>query len=212
MNTALRNQARRLANAVALVLTSTLWLVVLAFDSHRNEQWFLSCAQLLSLVPGLVGVFLRRGYYRMTLEQCGIDAHIEFGTWFAHREASVGNGVYIGGRCTMGMVEICDHTLIGSNVDILSGGQQHSFDDHGRPMAAQGGRFQKISVGRDCWLGNSTVVLADVGEHSVIGAGSVVVKSIPAWSVAVGNPARVIRERLTSPELEPQESVSCTGS
>lgn len=211
MNRAFRHQLRRPANTIALVLTSPLWLVVRVSRPHRHEQWFLSCAQLLSLVPGLVGVFLRRAFYRMTLERCAVNAHIEFGTWFAHREASIGDGVYIGGRCTLGMVEIGDHTLIGSNVDILSGGRQHAFDDSGRPVSAQGGSFRRVSIGRDCWLGNSTVVLADVGEHCVVGAGSVVVKSVPAWSIVVGNPARVIRERRTSGEPETQDSVSCTG-
>ncbi len=212
MNTAFRNQARRLANAVALVLTSPLWLAVLAFGFHRNQLWFLSCAQFLSLIPGLIGVYLRRGYYRMTLAQCADDAHIEFGTWFAHRQASVGKGVYIGGRCTLGMVEIGDHSLLGSNVDILSGGQQHAFADTDRPMSAQGGRFRTVSIGRDCWLGNSTVVLADIGEHCIVGAGSVVVKAIPAWSISVGNPARVVCERRSTAGRKTQDSVSCTGS
>lgn len=212
MKRVVRNQLRRLANAVALALTSPLWLIVLSFGPHCNEQWFVSCGQLLSLIPGRVGVFSRRGFYRMVLEQCGSDAYIEFGTWFAHRQASLGKGVYIGGRCTLGMVSIGDHTLIGSNVDVLSGGQQHAFENGSQPMAAQGGRFRRVSIGRDCWLGNSSVIMSDVAEHCVIGAGSVVVKPIPGWSIAVGNPARVIRSRLSLCDPTHEDAVPCTGS
>jgi acetyltransferase-like isoleucine patch superfamily enzyme len=48
-------------------------------------------------------------------------------------------------------------------------------------------------VGADCWIGASAVVMAAVGDRSTIGAGAIVVKEIPPDSVAVGNPARVIR-------------------
>lgn len=52
-----------------------------------------------------------------------------------------------------------------------------------------------ISIGADCWIGGSVTVLPGVtiGEGCTVGAGSVVTKDIPARSVAVGNPARVIK-------------------
>ncbi|MDR0871429.1 MAG: hypothetical protein LBN39_11620 [Planctomycetaceae bacterium] len=50
-----------------------------------------------------------------------------------------------------------------------------------------------ISIGENVWVGNDTVVCADVGDNSIIGAGAVAVKPIPPNSVAVGNPARVIK-------------------
>jgi acetyltransferase-like isoleucine patch superfamily enzyme len=54
-----------------------------------------------------------------------------------------------------------------------------------------------MTIGRDCYLGMnvSVVYSADIGEGSVIGAGSVVVKTIPPFSVAVGVPAKVMRKR-----------------
>ena len=48
-------------------------------------------------------------------------------------------------------------------------------------------------IGARCWVGAAAIVMANVGDGSTIGAGSVVVKEIPAGSTAVGNPARVIR-------------------
>ncbi len=89
------------------------------------------------------------------------------------------------------MCDIGDDVLIGSNVDILSGRHQHHSDDPDRPRCEQGGTFTKVRIGRDAWIGNSAVIMADVGEHSVIGAGSVLVKPIPPQTVAVGNPAVV---------------------
>ena len=131
----------------------------------------------------------------MTLNSCGKDCFIEFGTWFSHRDVDVGSKVYIGARCIIGMAEIGDNVLIGSNVDILSGKNQHEFENLDRPINEQGGTFETIRIGEDCWIGNRSIVIADIGSGSVIGAGSVVVNEVPTLSVAVGNPARVISSR-----------------
>jgi len=55
---------------------------------------------------------------------------------------------------------------------------------------------KQISIADDVWIGANCVVTAGVtiGKHAVIGAGSVVTKDIPPFSVAVGNPARVIKK------------------
>lgn len=54
----------------------------------------------------------------------------------------------------------------------------------------------KVIIGDNCWIGGNTVICPGVhiGDHVVIGAGSVVTKDIPEWSVAAGNPCRVIRK------------------
>jgi acetyltransferase-like isoleucine patch superfamily enzyme len=54
------------------------------------------------------------------------------------------------------------------------------------------GTLARVTIGADCWLGAGTLVMASVGERSTIGAGSVVVHVIPAGSIAVGAPARVV--------------------
>jgi acetyltransferase-like isoleucine patch superfamily enzyme len=197
---------RAMIVTISAMLTSPCWL--LARCQQRltgGEGIFAGSSELLSLVPGLPGVYLRRGFYRMALEACSMDCHIGFGTTFAHPHARVGRGVYVGNRCTLGTVTLSDHATIGSNVDILSGRRQHAFDRLDAPIQEQGGAFKRVHIGRNCWIGNSAVVMAEVGDDCVIGAGSVVVKPIPPRSVAVGNPAAVKHGRTShyeSPRVE----------
>jgi acetyltransferase-like isoleucine patch superfamily enzyme len=177
-----------------------LWLLAwLEATALTGDGIFKSCSELLSLVPGKPGIFLRRGFYRMSLEACASDCHIGFGTILAHPQVRIGSGVYIGHRCSLGKVTIEDDVAIGSNVDILSGRHQHGFSNVHRPIREQGGVFQAIRIGRNVWVGNSAVVMADVGDDCVIGAGSVVVRPIPSRSVAAGNPAMVKKSRDETP-------------
>jgi len=153
---------------------------------------FVSMAQLFSLVPGKIGIFTRNAFYSLCLVECGDDVSIGFGTIFSHYDVKIGTGVYIGANCTIGIVTIGDGTMIGSNVDILSGQKQHRRDDNGRLLGSEHGIFQRLHVGRNSWIGNSSVILADVGENCTIGAGSVVTKPVESDSTVVGNPAKPI--------------------
>lgn len=178
------------------VLLAPLWLPAWVEKRLRlGEAVFTFGAELLSLAPGKPGIFLRRSFYRMTLDRCATDCHIGFGTTFAHPDAEVHPGVMVGSRCTVGRAVLERDATVGSNVDILSGRHQHHFGRTDVPIQGQGGRFRRVRVGRNTWVGNSAVVMADVGAHCVIGAGAVVVKPIPPCSVAVGNPALVTKTR-----------------
>ena len=87
-----------------------------------------------------------------------------------------------------------EHVLLARNVYISDHG--HAYEDISRPIMAQGiSRPAPVRIGRHTWLGQNVVVLPGVtiGEHCVIGANSVVRNSIPAFSVAVGIPARVVK-------------------
>jgi acetyltransferase-like isoleucine patch superfamily enzyme len=76
-------------------------------------------------------------------------------------------------------------------VQILSGGQQHQRDAQGR-LTDEGRKFVEVTIGEQCWIGASAVVLADVGDGSTVAAGAVVVKPVAPGTVAVGNPARAL--------------------
>ena len=85
-----------------------------------------------------------------------------------------------------------DYTMIEPNVTIATAG--HPISPRLRERVYQ--YNVPVHIGRNCWIGAGAVILPGVtiGDHSVIGAGSVVTKDIPAGVVAVGNPCRVLRE------------------
>ena len=159
----------------------------------RSETIYLFWAQLFACFPGLPGDYLRIAYYRLTLEECSLDSRIQFGSFFAHPQARVSRGVYIGSYCVLGRTSIGERTQIASAVQILSGGKQHGRDSEGRMEGAEKGIFDSVGIGADCWIGAGAIVMAAVGAGSTVGAGSVVTKPLPPGVVAVGSPARVIR-------------------
>ena len=111
---------------------------------------------------------------------------------------TIKDNVYIGtGTTLFGHVglEIGEYSLLAQNITITP--YSHIFEDADIEIIKQVGHTRKVSIGRDCYLGMNVCGLysADIGEGSVIGSGSVVVKTVPPYSVAVGNPARIIRSR-----------------
>jgi virginiamycin A acetyltransferase len=165
----------------------------------RIETVYIIFAQGCALMPGIIGDYLRVGYYRLTLLECSFESRIQFGSFFAHPQARVGRKVYIGSYCVLGRTAIGDRTQIASLVQIPSGRRQHARDSEGRILGAQGEAFEQVNIGADCWIGAGAIVMAEVGDGSTIGAGSIVTKPIPRGSVAVGNPAQVIK---TAPLVE----------
>lgn len=85
--------------------------------------------------------------------------------------------------------------MIGTYAMITGGKNQHRFDSRDMPIRLQGGEFNPVTIGRDCWIGNGAIIMADLGEGCIIAAGSVVTKSIPPYSIAAGVPAKVIGAR-----------------
>ena len=106
--------------------------------------------------------------------------------------------VYIGPYSCVagpGPVKIGKSCLISSHSGIY--GNNHNFADPTHLIREQGITFKGITIEDDCWLGTGVKVLdgVTIGKGSVIGAGAVVTKDIPAYSIAVGVPAKVISHR-----------------
>ncbi|MDZ7639317.1 MAG: DapH/DapD/GlmU-related protein [Bryobacterales bacterium] len=176
-----------MALSMAVVLPSAL---LSAFG--RNLVVYQFFAHLHALIPGLPGDYLRAAYYRWTLEGFGNDSRIQFGSYFAHPEARVGRGVYIGVMNIFGRTTIGDECQIASAVQILSGNRQHRRREDGSLSGSEDGAFEMVSIGKGCWIGAGAIVMADIGENTTVGAGSVVTKALPPNCTAVGSPARVV--------------------
>lgn len=112
----------------------------------------------------------------------------------------IGDGCYIGFNFTAladarGKIIIGNNVLFASNIIITN-------EDHGinpeieDSYMEQELSYKDVQIDDECWIGEKVCILPGVhiGKKSIIGAGSVVTKSIPDYSIAVGNPARVIKK------------------
>ena len=111
------------------------------------------------------------------------------------KHVHLGNNVYFNFNATLvddTHIYIGDYTMLGPNVVIATAG--HPILPELREKALQ--YNLPVHIGKNCWLGAGVIILPGVtiGDNTVIGAGSVVTKDIPANVVAVGNPCKVLRE------------------
>jgi acetyltransferase-like isoleucine patch superfamily enzyme len=93
----------------------------------------------------------------------------------------------------IGCASIGARTQIASGVQILSGRYQHTRDAGGGISGADEGVFTMVQIGADCWIGAGAIVMADIGDGATVGAGAVVLRPVPPHSVAVGNPAHIVK-------------------
>jgi acetyltransferase-like isoleucine patch superfamily enzyme len=191
---------KAVANTLALLLVLPCYLAFrLGGLVLGRQKAFPGWSQAFSLLPGLTGVYLRAAFYRLVFPRCGRDACLSFGTVFSHPTAEVGQRVYTGLFCCLGDVTLEDDVLLGSHVSVMNGGGQHGIERLDIPIREQPGEWPRVTIGKDTWIGDRAIVLANVGKHCVIGAGSVVNKPIPDYAIAVGVPAKVLRYRTGAP-------------
>ncbi len=102
----------------------------------------------------------------------------DFCVFYGHGGLTIGNDV-----------RIATHTVIVA--------ADHNFSDPDRLIREQGVEAKPITIGDDVWIGANACILGgvEIGRGSVIGAGSVVTQSVPPMSIAVGNPAKVVKQR-----------------
>lgn len=186
----LRLILKRFVQAVFLGLVCPLALLC---GFGRILVLYTLLAHLSALVPGIIGNYWRAAFYKMTLEHCSIDVVIAFGSFFSRRQATLDPNVSIGSYCIVGRAKIGARTQISSHVEIPGGRLQHSRDVQGRLSSSVDVEGDQVMIGADCWIGASAVIMANVGPRTTIGAGSVVVRDIPAGVIAVGAPAKPIK-------------------
>jgi acetyltransferase-like isoleucine patch superfamily enzyme len=142
-------------------------------------------------------VHARKGYGRLIL---GKWVHLGAGTALRCHEGTL----TLADKCNLARdislncyldVEIGDSALIADDVYISD--FDHRFDDLTRTIKDQGIVKSRVRIERDVWLGTKVTVCRGVviGEGTIVGANAVVTRDLPAFSVAVGVPARVIKDR-----------------
>jgi virginiamycin A acetyltransferase len=197
----------KLSQLIALPFVMTCWLESLL--SKQVEVIFVFWTNIFAFLPGLPGVFLRRGFYSLTLQQCSLDSHIGFGTLFSHRNSAIEDNVYIGNYCLIGSAHIGENSLIGSRSSLLSGNGQHIHNDEtGTWGAFSTDNIKQIQIGKNVWLGEAAIVMADIGEGCQIAAGTVISTDTNSYVMLAGNPARFIKRLPLPIVLQDQASTS----
>ncbi len=139
----------------------------------------------------------RRAMLREMFAEIGENCYIEppFHANFGGAHVHFGDWVYANFNLTLvddTHIYVGDYTMFGPNVTIATAGHPILPE-----LREQGYQYNlPVRIGNRCWLGAGVIVLPGVtiGDDTVVGAGSVVTKDLPAGVVAVGNPCRILRE------------------
>lgn len=117
--------------------------------------------------------------------------------WLNGNEIEMGDKVGFNVGCFVngfGGLRIGDGTIIGPGTMIHTANHE---TDPGRPIPEQGWENRPVTIGAGVWVGMGVCILPGVtiGDGAIVGAGAVVTKDVEPWGVAVGNPAKVIKNR-----------------
>jgi len=119
--------------------------------------------------------------------------------------AEIGDNVFItdGAHISVaGSLKIGDGALIGPRVIILGGDHETTVIGK-RLYELKEGKNYPMTIGKDVWIGAGVIILkaVNIGEGAIIGAGSLVTRDIPPYTVAVGHPARPVKKRFSDDDL-----------
>lgn len=169
-------------------------------DMITPENRYAWLQSALRNVPGDTGLALRRRFIGRYFRAAGEGLVIYSGAMIYGAEK-----LTVGDRCRIGIdnmiqangeIEMGDDVLLGPGVKIWS--VNHAFQKLDVPIWDQGYDHKKVVIGNGVWIGANTFVLpgANIGDHCVISAGSVVAgKAIEPYAILAGNPARKIGAR-----------------
>ena len=190
----MKKQLKKILNFISLILVFLPYLsCLLEKNCSASYKIFLFWAQALACVPGILGNFLRRAFYRLLFPHVSWECEIGFGSFFSQPWGIIEKGVYIGPYCILGRVILREGVLVASRVSIPSGKKQHRRDQKGQLLPANLEDFETIEIGRHAWIGEGAIVMASVGEKATVAAGAVVTQPVPPRATVAGNPARIIK-------------------
>lgn len=129
--------------------------------------------------------------------RCGRNVNIEHGAVFGGgRHIEIGDDSGVGVNCMIKKAIIGNGVMMGPEVVFIV--HNHRFDDIQIPMWKQGYiESDPVIVEDDVWIGTRAIVMPGIriGKGSIVGAGAVVTKDIPPYSIVGGNPAKIIKSR-----------------
>lgn len=150
-----------------------------------------------------IGRTLKAAYYRNYYKLKYVDKTTYFGgKSYISRDLVTEKNVYIGPGCAINpRVKIGAYTMLANNVRIMGG--DHRYDIPGIPIIYSGrAELKPTTIGRDCWIGAYSIIMCgvNIGDGSIIAAGSVVTKDVEPYSIYGGVPAKKIKNRFNSDE------------
>lgn len=157
-------------------------------------------------IANRIRLFLVKHIFKKVGKEVKIHAGVSFGSGI---NVQIGNYSSLNQDCSIANDTIIGNdVMMGPGIIVLSG--SHNFERTDIPMREQGAPSRKpVIIGDDVWIGTRTIILPGVkiGDHAIIGAGSVVTRNVEEWTIVAGNPARMIRARI-SDKLDYKKSIS----
>ena len=150
-------------------------------------------------VIGLPCERFKEFFIRRFFLSCGTNVNIAKGARFGNgKHIIIGNNFGIGMNCKVpNDIVIGEDVMMGVNVTIF--GSNHVFDSTDIPMRKQGIKKEKpVVIEDDVWIGSNSIIMPGrkLSKGSIIGAGSIVTKDFPPYSVIGGNPTRLLKSRI----------------
>jgi len=181
-----------------------------------KKKFVLSCGFLLFVIRKGVNYLIRQ-YERSKFLSCGSNTYIGQQCLITFHTVSIGSHTYIGSKCVIqsmeGKVFIGNHVMFGPGVNVHGGdhivGKVGVFMDEVRKPVGYDG---DVIIEDEVWCGANAIILGGkngitIGRGSVIGAGTIVTKDIPPYSIVVGVPGKVIKQRFSEKQIAEHEKV-----
>lgn len=168
--------------------------------SAKRKFWYIMYCVFAKNLPysrrGKIFKKLRYFFTSKVIKKIGKNVNIETGAIY-NPNITIGDNSGIGVRCELvGNVEIGKNVMMGPEVIFYT--QNHQYKDKNKTIMEQGyAPEKKIVIEDDVWIGRRVIILpgVTVKKGTVIGAGAIVTKTFPEYSVIAGNPAKAIGTR-----------------